>query len=293
MFEKKVGRPSNETVKKRRIFKVSMVVLSLAIIGSIVGGLTYARYRTNSQALGNVSIAKWNISLKNGSGQVLSSQNKVTITPIANEDVDTGKVAPGSQFQIQYQIDPADSEVAVETSFTTLKSGFIDVGVPDFNTSIEDVISYNIVSASYTIDGVTTPIVLSEYNDPATVTVTAITAMGNMPIISLDPVYVYPTTPIKIPLSKIQAGKGLTTVTIVVEVDSQYGENNNNNNKNIEEAPGEEQARFRNEILGDNDFLIKLFAAQDTGDNYLANRSNLNFDFIKNYNVTIDTTGNN
>lgn len=279
MFEKKVGRPSNEMVKKRRIFKVSMFLLAIAVI-ALVAGFTYARYKTSTTSTGTASIAQWNIALKDGSGQVLSSQNKVTITPIANEDVDTGKVAPGSQFQIQYQIDPTGTEVGVETSFTTFKTGFIDAALVNsmYSMDLSNYMLYNIVSASYTLDGVTTPITLSDYNDPTPVTVT----MSGQPYMTIPITYTYPTSPIKVPLSKIASGSGLVTVTLVAEIAS--------TELDVFPATDVDDAGSRMDnlipLIVDDDFVIKLFAAQDTGDNYFATRSNLNFDLLKTHSLS-------
>ena len=209
MFEKKVGRPSNETVKKRRIFKVSMFLLAIAVVASIVGGITYARYKTQSESANDVDVAKWNITWS--SDGTATFAGFLQLTPVSSEYVASGKVAPSSLFDATYVINPGDTEVSVESSFAFDTSNTISIN--------DTQIPITLVSASYEIDGVTTNLNLTTETQDDYVGHSDGTAMLPSYYTIESKTYKYPTTPIIIPLSKIKSGDGLTTVTLRFSID--------------------------------------------------------------------------
>lgn len=186
MFENKVGRPSNETLKKRRLFKIGAAAFAIVVIGTIAA-VTYARYRASTVSVGNVNVAKWNISFKDGSNTVLSQQNTVTFTPSSSSYVASGKIAPSSTLTATVKIDPNDSEVAVDYYISIPKSS-LSIGGNNNLTVSSITATTNNVANTLTVNDTT-----------------------------LDSVAVYKTDTTLIPLSAIASGNGLTTIVITLQ----------------------------------------------------------------------------
>lgn len=238
MFENKVGRPSNETIKKRRIFKISMFLLIILVIASVIGVITYARYITQGTSSNSVDVAKWNISWDNAG--TAKATVPLTITPVSDNYVASGKVAPTSLFDATYVINPGDSEVSVETSFLYNTSSTIIIGTTN--------VPVTLVSGSYTIDGDTTNLTLTTSNVDEMIS----------DVNSTNITYKYPTSPIVIPLSKIKSGDGLTTVTLRFSIDD----------ANIAQSIASGGSTSF-------DGLLRVFAVQKIGNTTLGNIGNI------------------
>ncbi len=92
-----------------------LVAVVIAFLIAIIGG-TYARYSSSGRVDSAGEIAKWNIKLGN---QDISSETKtidVTLAPDteSNENVKSGKLAPGQKLSGTFKVDPTGSEVAVD-----------------------------------------------------------------------------------------------------------------------------------------------------------------------------------
>ena len=186
MFKKKIGRPSNNTLRKRKIFIISASFIVLIIITSLAT-ITYARYKTNSQANATVDIAKWNISFKDGSGSILSQTTNAAFTPSSTSYVASGKIAPYDKLSTTVQIDPLDTEVAVDYYISIPKSALNMGG----NNSL------TLATVTATTNGVTTNLTIND------------TTVNN--------VDVFKTNTATIPLTAISTGNGLTSLVITLQ----------------------------------------------------------------------------
>ena len=96
--------------KRDYVFLLALLVLMVIISA---GTYTYARYLTTVETSSDVTIAKWNVAVKEGDNE-LSSTQKLTLTVNKNTNVADGKMAPGSTASGEFTIDPTGSEVAID-----------------------------------------------------------------------------------------------------------------------------------------------------------------------------------
>ena len=96
--------------KRDYVFLLALLVLMVIISA---GTYTYARYLTTVETSSDVTIAKWQVAVKEGDNE-LSSTQKLTLTVNKNTNVADGKMAPGSTASGEFTIDPTGSEVAID-----------------------------------------------------------------------------------------------------------------------------------------------------------------------------------
>ena len=103
-------------MQKRSISNVLIILLIIAIL-SIVGYIGYSRYIKTLSGEGTGAVAKWSFKV-NGQDSTISTINlSDTITnTVAN--VQSGKLAPGTQGNISYEIDGSGSEVGINYYIT-------------------------------------------------------------------------------------------------------------------------------------------------------------------------------
>lgn len=102
--------------RRSKVKRSIIVLVVIACIVAIIGG-TYARYSSTGTANANIQIAKWSVKLD---GEDISTTSKTvypTLTYSANQYVKDGKIAPGRSATFSVQVDPTDSEVAIDYSF--------------------------------------------------------------------------------------------------------------------------------------------------------------------------------
>lgn len=96
---------------KKKNYAIIAILLALVLVFSIT--YTYARYLTSIDTSSEATIAKWAVSVKEGSNE-LSTTQKLTLTVNENENVVSGKIAPGATATGEFVIDPTGSEVAID-----------------------------------------------------------------------------------------------------------------------------------------------------------------------------------
>lgn len=98
--------------KKSTILSVLVVLLVV-----VVAGYTYARYQTARTGSGTVTIAKWSAAIKQN-GSAVSDNYTLTLTPVTNSNVASGKVAPGSSATATLVLDLTGTEVVTDYDIT-------------------------------------------------------------------------------------------------------------------------------------------------------------------------------
>lgn len=114
-----------EQKDEKHKFIIFGLVLTLVLLGSSLGVMTWARYVTNL-GTGNatVSVADWEVALKNGTGGSYSFDSDLALT-YSNKwtHVADGKIAPGSKGEAEFVIDLTGTEVDTEYVVTFTPSG--------------------------------------------------------------------------------------------------------------------------------------------------------------------------
>lgn len=96
-------------------FIIFGLALTLAILASSFGIITFARYATTISGKASTSVAAWKVAITDGSDD-LSDNFTLTLTP-SNEhtEVAEGKIAPGSTATGTFVVDYTGTEVSTET----------------------------------------------------------------------------------------------------------------------------------------------------------------------------------
>ena len=116
-WEEKYNRLSIK-YKKLNIRFIVVMVLMLVLLTSTLGMYAYAKYVTSVYGGTSAYIAQWSVKVTMGNNGVDGEFTDGTTinmasTKVANEHVQTGKVAPGDKGQIILNIDATDCETAV------------------------------------------------------------------------------------------------------------------------------------------------------------------------------------
>ena len=90
---------------------LALLIALLVIAGA--GVYTYARYQTSRTGTGDVVIAKWAAAIKQD-GTAVSDNFELALTPVANNNVASGKIAPGSSATATLVLDLTGTEVATD-----------------------------------------------------------------------------------------------------------------------------------------------------------------------------------
>lgn len=101
LFENKVGRPSNEILRKRKIFCVSVICLVLLIVGLAIGFLTY--HNTNRLSGGIFDFGKKKYTIKynlNGSVASVKLIDNCTVSEKDSCSVKLPKITPKAGYEV-------------------------------------------------------------------------------------------------------------------------------------------------------------------------------------------------
>lgn len=98
--------------------KTMIIVLMLLTVGLYFVSGTYARYTSTASGEGTVKVAKWAVKINDTDATQANAEFNLTFTEVNNENVVDGFIAPSSQLYADFKIDPSDSQVAIDYSFT-------------------------------------------------------------------------------------------------------------------------------------------------------------------------------
>lgn len=112
-----------EQKDEKHKFIIFGLVLTLVLLGSSLGVMTWARYTTQFTGVSaTTQVAKWSAVLKNGSNNVISGTTTIPMTATnAHTDVVPGKIAPGSTATGNLKIDLTGTEVNTDIEFVFTK----------------------------------------------------------------------------------------------------------------------------------------------------------------------------
>lgn len=111
--------------RKSSVKKWTFVMLMVFGLVSVIGG-TYSRYVTTGSGNGTVSVAKWNVAIKNGATPISEAQN-VAFVLNENSNVAAGKIAPASSASATISVDMTETEVAALLNATVDSSSLATV----------------------------------------------------------------------------------------------------------------------------------------------------------------------
>lgn len=102
-------------MKKSIFTKMGAAAMVLTLVtASLVGG-TFAKYTSTVTGAGTATVAKWNISLKNGSAEITEDAKTITlINDNPKLTLDEGIVAPGAFGKLDLSVDGTGTQVDVE-----------------------------------------------------------------------------------------------------------------------------------------------------------------------------------
>lgn len=96
--------------------KKNLVVLLLLLLLVGAGVYTYSRYTSTFEGSGNLDVAKWAVTVTGADAQ--TKEFNLEFTPVANENVVSGKIAPGSSATGKIELDLTGTEVATDYTVT-------------------------------------------------------------------------------------------------------------------------------------------------------------------------------
>ena len=101
-------------LRKNKVKNGILYVVLLAFLIAIIGG-TYANYSAKGTVTTSVDIAKWHVTL-NGNTPLEQFQNfELNVTDaVVNENVVSGKLAPGKTLLASLEVNPSGSEVSID-----------------------------------------------------------------------------------------------------------------------------------------------------------------------------------
>ena len=113
---------NRQSKTKRGILVAVMLVCLIALIGG-----TYARYTSSGTVNATATLAAWHVELNGTDISTASTTKNVTLTFDDNNNVATGKLAPGRTAYFQIELDPTGSEVAIDYTFNVNTTGIASV----------------------------------------------------------------------------------------------------------------------------------------------------------------------
>ncbi len=93
--------------------KIAIITLMLLVVCLYFVAGTYARYAWKGTATGTAAVAKWQV----GFGDTQETTTSVEFTVNENQDVATGKIAPGCTATGEFKLNPDGSEVSIDYKF--------------------------------------------------------------------------------------------------------------------------------------------------------------------------------
>lgn len=96
--------------------KSAILVTLLLLLVVIIGGYTYSRYMSSGTANSTADIAKWSVKIGTNDLDTYTTDSPLTaaLTLDANAYVADGVIAPGRSGTYTVEIDPTDSQVAID-----------------------------------------------------------------------------------------------------------------------------------------------------------------------------------
>lgn len=90
------------------------VVLLLLVV--VVGGYTYSRYMSSATANSDATMAKWSVKIGANDLDTYTTSSPLAANLVldANANVADGVIAPGRSGKFTVEIDPSDSQVAID-----------------------------------------------------------------------------------------------------------------------------------------------------------------------------------
>lgn len=96
--------------------KSSILVILLLLLVVVIGGYTYSRYMSSGTADSTADIAKWSIKIGTSDLDTYTTESplEAALTLAANDYVADGVIAPGRAGTYTVEINPTDSQVAID-----------------------------------------------------------------------------------------------------------------------------------------------------------------------------------
>lgn len=96
--------------------KSAILVTLLLLLVVVIGGYTYSRYMSSGTANSTADIAKWSVKIGTGDLDTYTTDSplEAALTLVANDYVADGVIAPGRAGTYTVEIDPTDSQVAID-----------------------------------------------------------------------------------------------------------------------------------------------------------------------------------
>lgn len=130
----------------KKLSVLAILVLSVLVTAYSVGG-TYAKYTTTKSVAGTATVAKWAIAMK-ANGSAITDTTEINLADGLNdENVATGKIAPGTTKTFNFEVDGTGTEVSynytiVLSNFQNMPTNFVISGA-----------TYNSTDGTYTVNG--------------------------------------------------------------------------------------------------------------------------------------------
>lgn len=99
--------------KQKTTRNVIVFLILIVCLVAIIGG-TYSRYTSTGTANVTTEIAKWSIKLGEDDISTTPATKNVTLNYVPNNYVKDGTIAPGREATFTIEVDPTNSEVAVD-----------------------------------------------------------------------------------------------------------------------------------------------------------------------------------
>lgn len=108
----------------------AVIVVAIVAVLTALGFYAYSKYTGSISGDAETTAAAWNIKVNNDTLGTTPTTftNDITVTPEANSNVASGKVAPGSSASFEVQIDPTGTEVSYNYAITLDDT---DTSLPD------------------------------------------------------------------------------------------------------------------------------------------------------------------
>lgn len=123
----------------KKVFKILTLIMLILTIVKITD--TYAKYYTKATATTNQGIANWQILINDTDIYSETGQEvEFTISPNLSESANTvpGKIAPGSVWSANINIDPTGTEVAVRYDIQIDNTSIVSMGNIEYEISVVD-----------------------------------------------------------------------------------------------------------------------------------------------------------
>lgn len=112
-----------EQKDEKHKFIIFGLVLTLALLGTSLGVMTWARYYTVTNGTASAQVAKWNANIANSNGTLLESGFELPMTYVnTHTNVKDNKIAPGSIATGTFKVDLTGTEVDTDITIDLSES---------------------------------------------------------------------------------------------------------------------------------------------------------------------------